>query len=91
MSQSSDPQRRLPVLYSTSESERAARRPFGTRSSVPFVSPYSAQMMGQDGARRGLRGGEPVLKAARAAYLEAEWSGPDDRRLPKGLLKKTEI
>jgi hypothetical protein len=48
-------------------------------------------MMGQTGGRRGLKGGPPVLKQARSAYLETEYSGPNDRRPPTGLLRKTEI
>ena len=54
-------------------------------------STFTAQMYGQTGQKRGLRGGQPVFDAARAAYLETEYSGPDDRRPSKGLLKKTEI
>jgi hypothetical protein len=54
-------------------------------------SAFTAQVYGQTGQKRGLRGGQPVIDQARAAYLEAEYSGPDDRRPPKGLLKKTEI
>lgn len=54
-------------------------------------STFAAQMYGQTGQKRGLRGGQPVIDAARAAYLETEYSGPDDRRPPKGLLKKTAI
>ncbi len=52
---------------------------------------FTAQMMGQTGVRRGLKGGPPVLKQARSAYLETEYSGPNDRRPPAGLLRKTEI
>jgi len=52
---------------------------------------FAAQMMGQTGARRGLKGGQPVLKQARSAYLETEYSGPNDRRPPTGLLRKTKI
>jgi hypothetical protein len=48
-------------------------------------------MIGQTGVRRGLKGGPPVLKQARSAYLETEYSGPNDRRPPAGLLRKTEI
>jgi hypothetical protein len=48
-------------------------------------------MMGQTGARRGLKGGPPVLKQARSAYLETEYSGPNDRRPPTGLIRKTKI
>ena len=88
MSQSYDPQR-LPVPVAAAE--RAGRKPSSGRKAASDAAPFAAQVMGQDGARRGLRGGEPVLNAARAAYLETEWSGPDDRRLAKGLLRKTEI
>ena len=52
---------------------------------------YAAQLLGQSGQKRGLRGGKPVLDEARAAYLGAEYSGEADRRPPKGLLKKTDI
>jgi len=52
---------------------------------------FTAQMIGQTGVRRGLKGGPPVLKQARSAYLETEYSGPNDRRPPAGLLRKTEI
>jgi hypothetical protein len=54
-------------------------------------SVFSAQLIGQDGQKRGLRGGAPVLDAARSAYLEAEWSGPADRRPKRGTVTKTEI
>lgn len=50
---------------------------------------YAAQMLAQDGARRGLRGGAPVLAAARSAYLSTEWSGAGDRRLVPGALRRT--
>ncbi len=51
----------------------------------------AAQLLGQGGQKRGLRGGPPVLTGARAAYLEAEWSGPHDRRKPNGRIAKTQI
>jgi hypothetical protein len=47
---------------------------------------FAAQLLGREGERRGLRGGAPVLAAARSAYLQAQWSGRDDRRLPAGGL-----
>jgi hypothetical protein len=47
--------------------------------------------MGQGGQRRGLRGGPETLDKARSAYLEAEWSGPADRRVRTGRITKTEI
>ena len=41
---------------------------------------FEAQLLGQPGVKRGLRGGQPVLDHARSAYLEAEYSGPAERR-----------
>jgi hypothetical protein len=52
---------------------------------------YDAQLLGQDGAKRGLKGGAPLLDAARAAYLDAEFSGEADRRPPAGLLIVSKI
>ena len=51
---------------------------------------FAAQLMGQRGQKRGLKGGPKVLKSARATYLETEWSGPSDRRIPVGKITKTE-
>ena len=51
---------------------------------------FAAQLLGQPGQRRGLRA-PGTVEAARSAYLETEYSGPADRRPPKGLLKKTDI
>lgn len=52
---------------------------------------FAAQVMGQPGQKRGLKGGQPVLTAARAAYLETEHSGQHDRRPPVGRKTRTEI
>ncbi len=52
---------------------------------------FAAQLLGQGGQKRGLRGGTVVLEQARSAYLEAEWSGPTDRRKPAGRNTKTEL
>lgn len=52
---------------------------------------YAAHLLGQKDARRGLRGGQETLEAARSAYLGAEYSGVQDRRPNKGLIRKTEI
>lgn len=51
---------------------------------------FDAHLLGQDGRRRGLKGGPPMLKAARAAYLEAEYSGAEDRRAPVGGATRAE-
>ena len=52
---------------------------------------FTAQMLGQSGQKRGLKGGQPVLEHARSAYLEAAYSGPADRRPPPGRMARTKI
>ncbi|HEX2561592.1 hypothetical protein [Phenylobacterium sp.] len=62
-------------------------------SKAPVPKPaigVEVQLIGE-GERRGLRGGEPVLKAAKTAYVRTEWSGSADRRTPKGSLTKKEV
>ena len=76
----------LPVVIETAHAEEIADPPPAQGYSV-----FTAQVYGQTGQKRGLRGGQPVIDQARAAYLETEYSGSDDRRPPKGLLRKTEI
>ena len=63
----------------------------------PAVSPlappalFAAQVLGQKGQKRGLKGGPPVLDAARSTYLGAEYSGKRDRRPRVGKAAQTEI
>lgn len=57
----------------------------------PGASAFVAQQMGQAGQKRGLRGGPPVLDAARSAYLGAEYSGAAERRPSTGKTAKTDI
>jgi hypothetical protein len=52
---------------------------------------FAAHLMGQSGQKRGLRGGQEVLDAARSTYLGTEYSGPADRRPKAGLIKKTDV
>jgi hypothetical protein len=79
--------RNLPVLYAAAhEAPRAAPR---QRERLGAV--YAAQLLGQDGQKRGLKGGTPVLAAARVAYLETEYSGADDRRPSVGLLRSASV
>ena len=52
---------------------------------------FAAQLMGQDGQKRGLRGGPEVIDKARSSYLGTEWSGPADRRPAAGRIAKTEV
>ena len=63
----------------------------------PAVSPtappalFAAQVIGQTGQKRGLKGGPPVLDAARSTYLGAEYSGKRDRRPRVGKASQTEV
>ncbi len=57
----------------------------------PSEAAYAAQILGQDGQKRGLRGGRETLDRARTTYLETEYSGPADRRIARGRITKTEI
>jgi hypothetical protein len=57
----------------------------------PGASAFVAQQMGQIGQKRGLRGGPPVLDAARSAYLGTEYSGAAERRPTTGKTAKTDI
>lgn len=52
---------------------------------------FAAQLLGQPGAKRGLRGGPEVIDGARTAYLQTEFLGPGDRRRGKGRAAKTEV
>ncbi|WP_374516677.1 hypothetical protein [Brevundimonas sp.] len=69
------------------EAARAAPAP----PADPGAAVLAAQLMGQSGQRRGLRGGPPVLDAARAAYLETRYSGAADRRPRPGRTEDTDI
>lgn len=75
------------------ETADAAAGPAGTPPPVspPGTGAFEAQLLGQTGARKGLRGGPPVLDAARSAYLGNEYSGAKDRRPPPGKTGKTEV
>ena len=79
----------VPVPGEGSRTERRKRIRFAPNTAK--AGAVDAQLLGQDGAKRGLKGGTPVLKAAREAYLEAEWSGDADRRLPIGLRGYTKV
>ena len=57
----------------------------------PPAGPIEAQILGQEGQKRGLRGGAPVLNQARSAYLGAEFSGSANRRPRPGVVARTEI
>ena len=72
--------------------------PVGGAETVQPVPPipggavtFDAQLMGQDGQKRGLRGGPAVIDGAKATYNSIEWSGSKDRRARKGGRAKTDV
>lgn len=60
---------------------------------VPEAAPaaFAAQVIGQTGQRRGLKGGPPVLDAARSTYLGTAWSGAAERRPRPGKTTDTDV
>ena len=52
---------------------------------------FDAQLIGQDGQKRGLRAGPAVIDTASATYNRIEWSGSKDRRSRKGRIARTEV
>lgn len=54
-------------------------------------SAFAAQIIGQPGQKRGLKGGPPVLDSARSSYLGAEYSGEAERRPAPGRVKDTDV
>jgi hypothetical protein len=67
------------------QAPRAPARPYRPPTNL------DAHLIAQDNRRRGLRGGQPVLDAARSAYLETEYSGPHDRRHHAGKIARTDV
>ena len=74
--------------------ERADHAASPAKPAVSPLSPpalFAAQVLGQRGQKRGLKGGPPVLDAARSTYLGAEYSGKRDRRPRVGKASQTEV
>ena len=63
----------------------------GAARTAAEAAAFAAQVIGQDGQRRGLKGGPPVLDAARSTYLGTEYSGEKDRRPPAGKGTRTKV
>jgi len=61
------------------------------RPAAPDAAVFAAQLIGQDGQKRGLRAGPLAIDAARGAYNKVEWSGSKDRRGPAGRKARTRI
>ncbi|WP_421730850.1 hypothetical protein [Brevundimonas sp.] len=69
----------------------SAARTRKARSAATGAAAFAAQVLGQGGQRNGIRGGPPVMDAARATYLGAQYSGEEERRPPSGTTKRTEV
>jgi hypothetical protein len=80
----------VPVDFPAEPAEPPAR-PAPTPPADPGAAVFAAQMIGQTGQRRGLKGGPPVLDAARSAYLGTEHSGAAERRPKPGRASDTDI
>ena len=77
----------LPVLIDPPTLSARPQRVERRKGDVEF----SAQLIGQEGQKRGLRGGTPVLEAARITYNGIEWSGAWDRRARKGRRAQADV
>jgi len=80
----------VPLDFPVEAAEPPAR-PAPIPPADPGAAVFAAQMMGQSGQRRGLKGGPPVLDAARSAYLGTEHSGAAERRPQPGKAKDTDV
>lgn len=83
--------RALVPVDAPAEDAAPPARPAPAPPSDGSAAIFAAQMMGQTGQRRGLKGGQPVRDAARSAYLGAEYSGAVDRRPKPGKAEDTDI
>ena len=77
-----------PVLNLTVNGGAAEPARRSRLSTEPPATPET-HLIAQEARVRGLRGGRKVLDDARSAYLEAQWSGPRDRRARSGRITKT--
>ena len=73
------------------EAAQPPARPAPVPAADAGAAAFAAQLMGQSGQRRGLKGGAPVLDAARSAYLGTEYSGAAERRPRPGKAEDTDI
>jgi len=83
--------RSLVAMEPPAEAAEAPARPAPAPAVEAGAAAFAAQLMGQSGQRRGLRGGPPVLDAARSTYLETRFSGAADRRPKPGRTEDTDV
>jgi hypothetical protein len=75
----------LPVVVSQPRAREERRRRPRVQERRAHAS-YSAHVLGQDGIKRGLKGGRPVIDQAHSSYQGAQWCGFAERRRPIGGL-----
>jgi hypothetical protein len=83
--------RALVPIDPPAEDAETSARPAPAPPSDGSAAIFTAQVMGQTGQRRGLKGGQPVLDAARSAYLGTKYSGSGERRPKPGRTEDTDI
>jgi len=83
--------RELVPIDAPAEDAGAPARPAPTPPADGGAAIFAAQMIGQTGQRKGLKGGPPVLDAARSAYLGTKYSGARERRPKPGGTEDTDI
>ena len=83
--------RALTLTTAVDHPAEAPARPAPTPTSEGSAAAFAAQMLGQSGQRRGIKGGPPVLDAARSTYLGAEHSGAAERRPLPGKARDTDV
>jgi hypothetical protein len=81
----------LPETLALAMVETESTQPLETKPRKGGVASFAAQVLGQGGQKRGLKGGPETLDKARATYLGTEWSGRADRRPRPGRITKTEV
>ena len=80
----------VPTEFAADPAEPPAR-PAPTPPADASAAAFAAQLIGQTGQRRGLKGGPPVLDAARSTYLGANYSGAAERRPKPGKATDTDV
>lgn len=83
--------RALVPIDAPAEDAGGPARPAPTPPADGGAAVFAAQMIGQTGQRKGLKGGPPVLDAARSAYLGTKYSGAGERRPKPGGTEDTDI
>lgn len=80
----------VPTEFAADPAEPPAR-PAPAPPADASAAAFAAQLIGQTGQRRGLKGGPPVLNAARSTYLGANYSGAAERRPKPGKATDTDV